>query len=718
MDVRCTRCGIEYEFDDAKVTAAGITVKCTSCGHVFKVKREEPVAATAPPGMLGIPSAANPFSAQSTFVRGMDGNDWMVKRTDGQVFRFKELTTLQKWIVERKVGRDDEISKTGKTWKRLGEIAELASFFQVVDAANAALQASIAPVAPAMPAPNIVQGIVVTPSTSPGVPAVSTATTQSSPPGLRGVPPTGGGAGPTDPRAAFAEPAITGGSGRSMPAPGDAAPPAPAAPAVPIARRAAGAPEPDALDALDALDGDDPVLQMFRRRRRNAALVVALLVVVAAGAVTGALWPQIAPRLGLAAPPAQSPLVDEARKAVRADSLEGLRAARTALAQSTASTSGSASGSAAGPKRDPRVLAWQARLDVALASHAREEARLADQLARPPAAAASAAENSARAARLREEAGASLATAYAALAQVRAEAPRLVDGHLASAAYQLEKGGFSELRADLESARTHAAGDANVDAEIAALQALADAVQGLSADPAAALARVPAGTDDGRLRYQRAALAVAVPAQRAPAPETDGGAARSAARTVVEGLPGPDARAEALLAILAALEPPPPPPPEVVDAGPAAADAGPDAAATGSIASTMPPTEDREPNAIEAASYDVIMQKAERALVNDQSRTAFELFTRATKLKPSAPRPWLKLGWAALDLNKHADAIRAFHRALLLDEGLSDAQFGLAEAYNFSGRKAQALEAYRTYLKMDPNGKDAAVARRAIKSLE
>ena len=37
MDVRCRQCGTEYELDDARVGAAGTTVKCSSCGHVFKV---------------------------------------------------------------------------------------------------------------------------------------------------------------------------------------------------------------------------------------------------------------------------------------------------------------------------------------------------------------------------------------------------------------------------------------------------------------------------------------------------------------------------------------------------------------------------------------------------------------------------------------------------------------------------------------------------------
>ena len=37
MDVRCRQCGTEYELDDARVAAAGTTVKCSSCGHDFKL---------------------------------------------------------------------------------------------------------------------------------------------------------------------------------------------------------------------------------------------------------------------------------------------------------------------------------------------------------------------------------------------------------------------------------------------------------------------------------------------------------------------------------------------------------------------------------------------------------------------------------------------------------------------------------------------------------
>ena len=41
MDVTCERCGTEYEFDETLVSDRGTTVKCTNCGHLFKVFRPD-----------------------------------------------------------------------------------------------------------------------------------------------------------------------------------------------------------------------------------------------------------------------------------------------------------------------------------------------------------------------------------------------------------------------------------------------------------------------------------------------------------------------------------------------------------------------------------------------------------------------------------------------------------------------------------------------------
>jgi predicted Zn finger-like uncharacterized protein len=130
MDVGCPKCHTEYELEDDRVSAEGVTVKCTTCGHVFRVKR--PVDLTRP-----IPRSTD-SSPPSELPPAPPSREWKIRQPSGNVYSCRELTTLQKWIIENKVTRDDEISLSGDTWKRLGNIPELASFFQIVeDAAKA-----------------------------------------------------------------------------------------------------------------------------------------------------------------------------------------------------------------------------------------------------------------------------------------------------------------------------------------------------------------------------------------------------------------------------------------------------------------------------------------------------------------------------------------------------------------------------------------------------
>lgn len=152
MDVRCPRCQVEYELDDVEVPEAGLTVKCDSCAHVFRANRGSPPPISAP----DLPPAA-------------PSREWKVRRGNGSVSSFADLTALQRWIVERKVSRDDEISLTGQSWKRLGTIPELESFFLLVDEAQAAqmlaAQALESPQAPRLVDPPLPR--VPTPSTPP-----------------------------------------------------------------------------------------------------------------------------------------------------------------------------------------------------------------------------------------------------------------------------------------------------------------------------------------------------------------------------------------------------------------------------------------------------------------------------------------------------------------------------------------------------------------------
>ena len=108
MDIRCPSCSTLYEFNEARLKRGPINLKCSQCGHVFRVE-----------GRKG--------------SQAKKSSRWMMRKRDGDILYFQGLSTLQKWIVDRTVTRQDEISKTGKSWKALGEIGELSSFFLVAD---------------------------------------------------------------------------------------------------------------------------------------------------------------------------------------------------------------------------------------------------------------------------------------------------------------------------------------------------------------------------------------------------------------------------------------------------------------------------------------------------------------------------------------------------------------------------------------------------------
>lgn len=101
MDVQCDRCKTEYDFDDALVSTRGTTVKCTQCGHQFKVRRD-----------------------------GDASQDrWLVTTLTGQELVFTSLHKLQKAILAGELGRRDLLVRGSGAPRALVAIAELAPFF-------------------------------------------------------------------------------------------------------------------------------------------------------------------------------------------------------------------------------------------------------------------------------------------------------------------------------------------------------------------------------------------------------------------------------------------------------------------------------------------------------------------------------------------------------------------------------------------------------------
>jgi len=76
---------------------------------------------------------------------------WVVQTTLGQLLPPANLATLHRWIVERRVSRDDLLSPNDEGGQRLGDIAELLPFFEIVDTAERALAQAMPAEAPLPP---------------------------------------------------------------------------------------------------------------------------------------------------------------------------------------------------------------------------------------------------------------------------------------------------------------------------------------------------------------------------------------------------------------------------------------------------------------------------------------------------------------------------------------------------------------------------------------
>jgi predicted Zn finger-like uncharacterized protein len=105
MEVRCSSCSTEYEFDDALVSARGTSVKCTNCGHQFRVH--------APAAVGGV------------------SEKWIVRDGKGKETLFTSLRELQQAIVRGLLDPKHEMSHGNQPFRPLQDIYELQTFFDV-----------------------------------------------------------------------------------------------------------------------------------------------------------------------------------------------------------------------------------------------------------------------------------------------------------------------------------------------------------------------------------------------------------------------------------------------------------------------------------------------------------------------------------------------------------------------------------------------------------
>ncbi len=112
MDIECPKCSTEYSLDPNKIAGDVVSLKCSECGNSFYHEFQA--------------------TEKKTTMDELLQKDWMIRHNDtGKHSYFKDLVTLREWVIERKVSKNDEISKTGQKWKLLGNISELTPFFEV-----------------------------------------------------------------------------------------------------------------------------------------------------------------------------------------------------------------------------------------------------------------------------------------------------------------------------------------------------------------------------------------------------------------------------------------------------------------------------------------------------------------------------------------------------------------------------------------------------------
>ncbi len=687
MDVTCPRCATEYEFDETLVSDRGTTVKCTNCGHLFKVY---------PPG-------ARPSEGERA---------WMVRRHDGTEQRLGSLRELQQRITRGELEVDDEISRSGEAWKRLGDIAELQTFFR-------AAQATKAPTADATeadPRKQTLFGVGAAPAVPPPPPPPQSQPPRAAPPPPTAPPPTPPRAAPAasapgpSPRAAVTPPPRppsadergrtsarppTASRSAARPAPSAdptaatiaALPPAPSRP--PQANDTAPSARPRKPLYLDDADERAPVRPT--KHSRTGLWVLLGLLVVAGGAAAYRFLPAARDDDPVAE------FLQRGDEALAQDTLEGYEDALREYLRASAHD-----------ERDPRVLAALAETYAAWAQLLEQRASdLEARAANDPA--------------LRGEASSLRRERDRRAREAKEQAETLLRLHPGDPRAELAIADALRLNGERAGAREHLdRARAMFDAPPAQWH-LVDALLALGREETGEAAEAARAAVSSNERLIRARLLLA----RIELAQGDVATARSQIEAVLAQAPDhPEARhlADAMDRGL----PPAAPVVEVPDAGVDSATppstTPPDPTPAASAEPPARTTRERAPRESTAGGtppqgrdYSWYIRRGD-ALVDsgdlDGARAHYEL---AEGQRPGSVEALTGLGQVALRRGNLAEAARRFRPAARADYG--DAYIGLAETYRRMGRVDDAIATYRAYLASRPTGPHAGLARRRIEAL-
>jgi predicted Zn finger-like uncharacterized protein len=764
MDIRCERCATEYEIEEAQIPEAGLTIKCATCSHIFKVLRG--MAAPPPPLSLKLFRDGQTLSAICP-----------------------DAATLQQWVVEQRILPTDEVSIGGQPWRRLGDVPEFSTFFALLSmpptpamqasqaltvggftpppgatltfqtpapagatssmatvqrptlqwqppdpaGATAISQPKATPVPVAAPQDDNVRTIQIqlTPDMFPPArPGEAKRTTGATTPVAPVVPrpeatprqePAPTAAWPALPVNFGSEPLkleSLGGpqipTASSTPRVTPAAKPPATKPATPSAKAGAGKTAPPAAKAKPTPKKPevDPDLAEFMTGRGNGRLVAGLIAGVVVVGVGGYLaYPYVMGERGPS--PAAKAAYEKGRKLYLTDTESQFMLAENAYKEAIGANPGTfpeAEGALAelhaawGEQLLERYTAMQAEM-AAMAAAGKDAKVLV------PKVNELAANFKEKLSTVREEVNAARKNDANSVEADRAllDYYRLENdaGHAAQAAEALK------MRTDTETLAHLAAWHAMDPRQAATAEA--ELKSAIEKEPEFVRARdwlaelhIRQNNTTAATKDMEAILKVA-PQQERAMEYLD--AQKSANAAVVANAPpanppanaAPDAKAP---------EAPKTETPKAPEAPKT------ETARTESPKKTEPATkEDKEP-VIASGDVDKLIDQAGRFLEKKKAAKALELYDRALKVKPALSDALYGRGLALYDLGRTDDAISAFKNTLDQNHKFGDAMIGIAEAYKREKKNKDAVKYYREYLDMYPSGEQAAVAKANVDALQ
>jgi len=95
-------------------------VKCSNCEHVFTIHRPK----TGP--------ALKESSTKKKRKIGKLTKKVLYLRQEGRVYTVRDLSLLQRWVIEKRVLATDEVSADGESWELASRLSQLRAFFAVL----------------------------------------------------------------------------------------------------------------------------------------------------------------------------------------------------------------------------------------------------------------------------------------------------------------------------------------------------------------------------------------------------------------------------------------------------------------------------------------------------------------------------------------------------------------------------------------------------------